>query len=133
MKSVNTVTLLGNVSRDPELKSTPTGQTVCTFGLATNRVWKDANGEKQTLPEFHNVIAWAGLADLCGKYVKKGKPLYVKGYLKTHTWEDNQNKMKHYMTEVVMQDLVLLGSKSAASDAAEEVEDEEKEEEAVAV
>ena len=126
MKSVNTVTLLGNVTRDPEVKATPNGQTVCTFGLATNRVWKDASGVKQSLPEFHNVVAWAGLAELCRQYVKKGKPLYVKGYLKTHSWEDAQNKMKHYMTEVVMQDLVLLGSKSAAAHSAAESSDEEE-------
>ena len=132
MKSVNTVTLLGNVTRDPESKSTPSGQTVCTFGLATNRVWKDAKGEKQSLPEFHNVVAWAGLADLCRQYVKKGKPLYVRGYLKTHNWEDAQ-KTKHYMTEVIMQDMVLLGSKSSDAHAAaetaeegEEILDEEK-------
>ena len=64
MKSVNTVTLLGNVTRDPEVKSTPTGQVVCRFGLATNRVWKDAKGDKQEVAEFHNVVAWSKLAEL---------------------------------------------------------------------
>ena len=134
MKSVNTVTLLGNVTRDPEVKSTPTGQVVCRFGLATNRVWKDANGDKQEVAEFHNVVAWSKLAELCRQYVKKGKPLYVKGYLKTHTWDDAQ-KVKHYMTDVIMQDIVLLGSKSAAAHeaAASEEEEESVEEEAVAV
>lgn len=127
MKSVNTVTLLGNATRDPEIKSTPSGQVVCTFGLATNRVWKDPKGEKQSLPEFHNLVAWGSLANLCSKYVKKGKPLYVKGYLKTHSWEDAQNKMKHYMTEVIMQDLVLLGAKSAAAEADESSDEAEVE------
>ena len=132
MKSVNMVTLLGNVTRDPEVKSTPSGQTVCTFGLATNRVWKDAKGEKQESAEFHNIVAWAGLADLCKQYVKKGKPLYVRGYLKTHNWEDAQ-KTKHYMTEVIMQDMVLLGSKSAAANGAEASTEEEEVAEEAAV
>ena len=125
MKSVNTVTLLGNVTRDPEVKAIPTGQTVCKFGLATNRVWKDAKGEKQEVAEFHNIVAWGNLAELCRQYVKKGKPLYVKGYLKTHTWDDAE-KIKHYMTEVIMQDLVLLGSKSAAAHEAPSEEEEEE-------
>lgn len=127
MKTVNTVMLLGNATRDPELKATPAGQNVCTFGLATNRVWKDASGQKRELAEFHNVVAWGSLADICGHYVKKGKPLYIKGYLKTHTWDDAQNKMKHYKTEVIMQDVVLLGSKTpAAADAVEASEEEEE-------
>jgi single-strand DNA-binding protein len=125
MKSVNTVTLLGNVTRDPEIKVTPTGS-VCNFGLATNRVWKDKKGDKQSLAEFHNITAWNGLSEICGQYVRKGKPLYVKGYLKTHTWDDDKG-IKHYMTEVVAQDVILLGAKSAAEAiaSAEEVGDEE--------
>ncbi len=118
MKSVNTVTLLGNVTRDAELKQTQTGQSVCTFGLATNRVWKDKSGEKQSLAEFHNIVVWGNLADICGSYVKKGKPLYAEGYLKTRTWEDDK-KQKHYKTEIVAQNVVLLGSRpeSEADDA----------------
>ena len=136
MKSVNTVTLLGNVTRDPEIKATPNGQVVCSFGLATNRVWKDTAGVKHEVAEFHNIQAWTQLAELCGKYVRKGKPLYVKGYLKTHTWDDAE-KVKHYMTEVIMQDMVLLGSKPPVAPEAELVSEEEEEEveekEAVAV
>lgn len=112
MKSINTVTLLGNVTRDPEIKTTPAGS-VCTFGLATNRVWKDKRGEKQNLAEFHNIVAWYELADTCAQYVRKGKPLYVKGYLKTHTWDDERG-VQHYLTEVVAQDIILLGAKTKA-------------------
>jgi len=110
MKSVNSVTLLGNVTRDPELKSTTGGQSVCTFGLATNRVWKDANGEKQSLPEYHNLVAWSGLAEFIAQHVKKGKPLYVEGYLKTRSW-DSPEGAKIFRTEIVVENVILLGPK----------------------
>jgi len=113
MKSVNKVILLGNVTRDPELKTTQTGQSVCTFGLATNRVWKDASGEKQSLPEYHNLVCWGGLAEFCGQNVKKGKPLYAEGYLKTRSW-DSPEGAKIFRTEVVLENVVLLGSRDAA-------------------
>jgi single-strand DNA-binding protein len=108
MKSVNRVTLLGNVTRDPELKATANGQAVCTFGLATNRVWRDQSGEKQSLAEYHNLVAWGGLAEFCGQSVRKGKPLYVEGYLKTRSW-DGPEGSKIFRTEVVIENLVLLG------------------------
>lgn len=108
MKSVNKVTLLGNVTRDPELKATANGQSVATFGLATNRVWKDHTGEKQTLAEYHNLVAWGGLADFCATNVRKGKPLYVEGYLKTRSW-DGPEGAKIFRTEIVVENLVLLG------------------------
>ena len=108
MKSVNRVTLLGNVTRDPELKSTANGQSVATFGLATNRVWKDQSGEKQSLAEYHNLVAWGGLADFCAQSVRKGKPLYIEGYLKTRSWEGPENS-KIFRTEIVVENLVLLG------------------------
>lgn len=110
MKSVNKITLLGNVTRTPELKAVPSGQSVCTFGLATNRVWKDNTGEKQSLAEFHNLVAWGGLAELCFQWVKKGKPLYVEGYLKTRSW-DGADGHKQFRTEIVLEDMVLLGSR----------------------
>lgn len=108
MKSVNKVILLGNVTRDPELKATVGGQSVATFGLATNRVWKDQNGEKQSLPEYHNLVAWGGLAEFCAQNVRKGKPLYIEGYLKTRSW-DGPEGSKIFRTEIVVENLVLLG------------------------
>lgn len=131
MKSVNTVTLLGNVARDPELKATKGGHSVCTFGLATNRVWKDSKGEKQSMPEFHNVVAWGGLAEFCAEYVQKGNPLFVQGYLKTTSWEGKQGETQ-YRTEIVLEDVTLLGKKKPEDDAAEDTripqaKDEEKE------
>lgn len=108
MKSVNKVILLGNVTRDPELKATANGQSVATFGLATNRVWKDQSGEKQSLAEYHNLVAWGGLAEFCAQNVKKGKPLYIEGYLKTRSW-DGPEGSKIFRTEIVIENLVLLG------------------------
>ena len=113
MKSVNSVTLLGNVTRDPEMKQTTGGQSVCTFGLATNRVWRDPKGEKQSLPEFHNIVAWGGLADFCSQYVKKGKPLYLEGYLKTRSW-DGPEGAKIFRTEIVTENVILLGPREDA-------------------
>ncbi len=107
MKSVNKVILLGNVTRDPELKATANGQSVATFGLATNRVWKDQSGEKQSLAEYHNLVAWGGLAEFCAQSVHKGKPLYVEGYLKTRSW-DGPEASKIFRTEIVVENLVLL-------------------------
>lgn len=110
MKSVNRVTLLGNVTRDPELKSTTTGQSVCSIGIATNRTWKDSESEKQSLPEYHNCVAWGKQAEFCAQNVKKGAPLYIEGYLKTRSW-DSPEGTKIFRTEIVVEDVVLLGVK----------------------
>lgn len=118
MKTVNRVTLIGNVTRDPELKATTGGQSVCTFGLATNRVWKDAAGERQTLAEFHNLVAWGKLAEFCAQTVKKGKPLYVEGYLKSRAW-DTPDGQKQHRTEIIVEDVVLLSPREAADDVAQ--------------
>lgn len=119
MKSVNKVILLGNVTRDPELKQTTGGQSICTFGLATNRVWRDSNGEKQSLPEYHNIVAWGGLAEFCNQYVKKGKPLYIEGYLKTRSW-DGPEGAKIFRAEIVTENLILLGPRPEQEGAGEE-------------
>lgn len=118
MKSVNKVTLLGSVTRDPEIKATTGGQSVCTFGLATNRVWKDPKGERQSLPEYHNIVAWGGLAEFCHQYVKKGKPLYIEGYLKTRSW-DGPEGAKIFRTEIVMENVILLGPRETAEGGSE--------------
>lgn len=118
MKSVNRVTLLGNVTRDPELKSTAGGQSVATLGLATNRVWKDPQGQKQSLPEYHNLVCWGGLAEFAAQNVRKGKPLYVEGYLKTRSWDAAPGTAaagtKLYRTEIVVENLILLGQREGS-------------------
>ena len=102
--------LLGNVTRDPELKSTTGGQSVCTFGMATNRIWKDAAGSKQSLPEYHNLVTWGGLAEFCAQNITKGKPIFIEGYLKTRSW-DGPEGTKIFRTEIVVENIVLLGRK----------------------
>jgi single-strand DNA-binding protein len=113
MKSVNKVILLGHVTNDPETKKIPSGKSVCTFGLATNFLLKSPKGEKQESVEFHNLVAWGGLADLCAKTVRKGNPLYIEGRLKTGSWE-NAQKVKMHRTEIIVDELSLLSGKEDA-------------------
>ena len=119
MRSVNKVILVGNVTRDPDVRETQSGQVIVTFGMATNRQWKNATGDKQDAAEFHELVAWSRLADLCSKYVKKGKLLYVEGYLKTRSW-DTPEGVRRFKTEVVVQDLIML-EKRDGSDEYDEV------------
>ncbi|MFA7310205.1 MAG: single-stranded DNA-binding protein [Candidatus Paceibacterota bacterium] len=116
MRSVNKVTLIGNVTRDAEVKITPNGQSIATFGLATNRIWKEQNGEKKSLPEFHNIVAWGQLAEFCGQNVRSGKPLYVEGYLKTRSWEAPDGQNKFFRTEIVIENLIFLSPKEEHTD-----------------
>lgn len=110
MSSVNKAIILGNLTRDLELKSLESGSHVCNFGVATNRAWKDKNGEKQEEVEFHNVVAWGKLAEICGKYLVKGKKVYIEGRLQTRNWEDDAG-VKKYRTEIVASEMVMLGGK----------------------
>lgn len=107
MRSVNKVILIGNVTRDPEVRKTQSGQSVCTFGLATNREWVTSDSRRKSSAEYHEVVAWARLADICEKYVRKGKLLYIEGYLKTRSW-DTPEGIRKFKTEVVVQDMIML-------------------------
>ncbi len=107
MYSLNRATILGNVTRDPEVRQIPSGQTVCTFGVATNRAWTDSSGQKQEAAEFHNVVAWAKLAEICGQYLAKGRRVYVEGRLQTRDWE-GQDGVRRYRTEIVADNVILL-------------------------
>jgi len=107
MRSINKVILIGNLTRDPEIKETTSGQPISTFGLATNREWVTKDGQRHTSTEFHECVAWAKLAEICGKLLRKGKLIYVEGYLKTRTIE-TQEGVKKYRTEIVIQDLIVL-------------------------
>jgi single-strand DNA-binding protein len=115
MRSVNKVILIGNLTRDPEIRQTPNGQSIATFGLATNRQWTTSGGEKKTSAEFHECIAWAKLAEICEKYLRKGKLIYVEGYLKTRSW-DTEEGVRKFKTEIVVEDMIMLdkGPGSAA-------------------
>lgn len=107
MRSVNKVIIIGNLTRDPELKQTQNGQSVATFGIATNRDWVTSNKERKTSAEFHEVVAWAHLAEICHKYLRKGKLVYLEGYLKTRSWEAETGEKK-FRTEIVLQDMIML-------------------------
>ena len=107
-RSVNKVILLGNLTRDPELRYTPQGTAVIDFGLATNREWS-ANGEKQEVADFHNIVAWAKLAELCNQLLKKGSKVYVEGRLQTRDWQTETGE-KRYKSEVVISEMVLLAN-----------------------
>ena len=104
---------MGNLTRDPELRNTPTGQSVVSFGVATNRVWFDKNRQKQTEAEFHNVVAWGKLAEIISRYLSKGKLVFIEGRLKTRTWED-QSGQKKYKTEIIAEKM-QMGPKGGAS------------------
>jgi len=109
----NKVFILGNLTRDPELRNTPTGQSVASFGVATNRVWFDKNRQKQTEAEFHNVVAWGKLAEIASRYLSKGKLVFIEGRLKTRTWED-QSGQKKYKTEIIAEKM-QMGPRGGAS------------------
>lgn len=116
MYSLNRATILGNVTRDPEVKQIASGQSVCSFGVATNRTWKDASGQKQEAVEFHNVVAWGKLAEICGQYLKKGTKAYVEGRLQTREWE-GQDGGKRKTTEIVADNMIILDRAGAPAGA----------------
>jgi len=117
-RSVNKVILVGNLTRDPELRYTPQGHAVCSFGLATNREWK-TEGEKQESAEFHNIVAWNKLAELCSQLLTKGSKIYVEGRLQTRDWTGDDG-VKRYKTEIVMDEMVLLNSKKGGAEASDD-------------
>lgn len=129
-KSLNRVMLIGNVTRDPELRYTPQGNAVATFGLATNRSWKTDTGEIKEEAEFHRLVAWNKLAELCSQLCTKGRKIYVEGRLQTRTFTGSDN-LQHTITEIVIDDMILLDSKFAGQSqttgpvAKEEVKEEE--------
>jgi single-strand DNA-binding protein len=104
--------LIGNLTRDPELRYTPTGSAVCTIGLATNRTWTTESGEKKDEVEYHRVVAWAKLAELCSQLLTKGRKIYVEGRLRTNQWT-GQDGAQRNTTEIVMEDMMILDPKPA--------------------
>jgi len=100
---INQVTLIGNLTRDPELKALPSGDKVASFGLATNRTWKNKEGQKQEEVEYHNCVVFGRSAETIAQYMKKGSQLLVEGRLKTSTWEDKNSGKKMYKTEIIVE------------------------------
>ncbi len=107
-RSWNRVELIGNLTRDPELRYTPTGSAVCTFSIATNRTFV-SDGEKREEADFHRIVAWAKLAELCNQLLKKGNRVFVSGRLQNRSWQ-SQDGQQRQMTEIVIEDMILLTS-----------------------
>ncbi|PIX62344.1 single-stranded DNA-binding protein [Candidatus Uhrbacteria bacterium CG_4_9_14_0_2_um_filter_41_50] len=112
--SLNKAMVIGNLTRDPELRQTGSGQSVCSFGVATNRSWTNSSsGEKQEQVEYHNIVAWGKLAEICNQYLKKGNKVFIEGRLQTRDWE-GQDGVKRYRTEIITENMVMLGGKAGS-------------------
>jgi len=114
-RSLNKVSLIGNLTRDPELRYTPQGTAVCTFGLATNRNWTDSSGQKQEEAEFHRIVAWQKLAELCSQLLFKGRKIFVEGRLQTRKWA-GQDGQERQTTEIVIDNMIILDSRRREGD-----------------
>lgn len=121
--NLNKVLILGNLTRDPELRQTPSGQAVCAFGVATNRKYTDKMGQKQEQVEFHNIVAWGRQAEIINQYLHKGSSILVEGRLQTRSWQDQQGA-KHWKTEVIAE-RIQLGPKGAGAGGGRETEQED--------
>lgn len=109
--SLNRATFIGNLGADPEVRSTPGGQQVANFRIACSESWKDGNGAKQERTEWVNIVAWRKLAEIAQKYLRKGSQIYVEGKLQTRTWEDKAGGGKRYATEILADEIKMLGGK----------------------
>lgn len=118
-RGVNKVILIGNLGQDPELRYTGSGTAVCNLRLATNESYKDSNGEWVEKTEWHSVVAWARLAEICGEYLKKGSMIYIEGSLQTRSWEDRDGNTR-YTTEVKAQEMQMLDSRGSNGGGASE-------------
>lgn len=113
VRSLNKVLLIGNLTKDPVVRYTPTSTAVCSFSLATNRSWTPSEGgEKQEQVEYHNIVAWSKLAELCGQLLHKGEKVYVEGRLQTRDWKTNEGQERR-TTEIVIDNMIMLSSKGA--------------------
>lgn len=106
--------IIGNLTRDPEVRNTPNGATVASFSVATNLVWNDQAGNKQERVEFHNIVAWRKLGEICGQYLHKGSKVYIEGRLQTRDWV-GQDSVKRYRTEIVADNMIMLDRAGGAN------------------
>ncbi len=105
---VNKVILIGHLGADPDMRYTPSGAGVCEFRLATTESWKDKNGQRQERTEWHRIVVWGKMAEICAKYLAKGRQCFIEGRIQTRSWDDKEGK-KHYMTEIVANEVQFLG------------------------
>jgi single-strand DNA-binding protein len=110
---LNKAMIIGRLTNDPQMRSTQTGQNVASFSLATNRKWNDkATGQQREDSQFHNIVAWGKLAEICNQWLKKGNQVYIEGRLQTQSWDDQKTGDKKYRTEIVAENMIMLGSKN---------------------
>jgi single-strand DNA-binding protein len=126
MASFNKVILLGNLTREPEVRYTPKGSAVCDLGIAVNRVYTTDSGEKREEVTYVDVVLWARLAEIAGEYLKKGRPIFIEGRLQMDTWDDKQTGQKRTRLRVVGESMQLLGSRPAGTGAAAEAAEEDR-------
>lgn len=110
--SLNKVILIGRLGKDPELKYTPSGTPVTKFSLATDSSYKDSGGDRQQRTEWHNIVTWNKLAEICGQYLTKGKQIYIEGRIQSRQWEDKQTGAKRTAYEIIANQMIMLGSRS---------------------
>ena len=110
-KSLNKVMLIGNLGRDPELRYTTSGVAVATFTLATNESWRDQDGNMKERTEWHTIVAWKKLAEICGEWLKKGKKVFIEGRIQTRSYDDKNTGTKRYVTEIVAENMIMLDGK----------------------
>jgi single-strand DNA-binding protein len=114
--NLNKAMIIGNLTRDPEVRTTPQGLNVASFSVATNLIWNDSNGQRQEKVEYHNVVAWRKLADICAQYLKKGGKVYIEGRLQTRDWE-GQDGVRRYRTEIIAENMIMLDRQGASGSA----------------
>ncbi len=117
MMNLNKAMIIGNVTRDPDVRTTGGGQQVALFSVATNRTWTDPSGQKKEQVEFHSIVAWRKLAEIIGQYVKKGAKIFVEGRLQTRSWDDPSGQKK-YRTEIVAENVIMLDRKQGTGPSA---------------
>lgn len=108
--SLNRAQIIGNLTKDPEVRQTPSGTFVASYTVATNHTWKDQNGQKQEKAEFHNIVAWGKLAEICQQYLRKGKKIFIEGRIQTRDWEGDDG-IKRYKTEIIAENMIMLSGR----------------------
>lgn len=126
-RGLNKVMIIGRLGRDPEMRYTPSGRPVTTFNVATTRSWNSSNGERHSETEWFNVVAWGSLAEICKQHLVKSQQVYIEGRLQTRVWEDNSGS-KRSSTEIVANEMIILGDRKEVYQAADESDGNEEEE-----
>lgn len=117
-KSLNKVMLIGNLGRDPEVRYTASSVAVATFSIATNESWQDQDGNTQERTEWHNIVTWRKLAEICHQYLHKGSKIYIEGRIQTRSYDDKNTGQKKYITEIVASNMIMLDSKDSGTSGA---------------